>query len=193
MASMVDTFLPRAAERGVLQARTGAPSSSTVQAPQRAMPQPYLVPVRCRWSRRTQRRGVSGAASTGVATPLMLRVGMIFSFIGGRTRDRFLTPLPLDGSAALGLVQGRAQRGGALPVALRGRDAALPRVLPEAHRTESLTRRSDCPATPALSRRCLFSQRVSRRGFLDLASFLHSWPARWPGCAASLFAIRFVS
>src|SRR5262249_20467393 len=48
--SIVVTFLPAAADTGVSQARTGAPSRCTVQAPHRAMPQPYLVPVRCRSS-----------------------------------------------------------------------------------------------------------------------------------------------
>jgi hypothetical protein len=53
-----------AAETGVMQARAGAPLSSTVHAPQAAMPQPYLVPVSCSVSRKAQSSGVSGATST---------------------------------------------------------------------------------------------------------------------------------
>src|SRR5437879_10450174 len=54
--------LPWAAESGVMQERTASPSRWTVQAPQRAMPQPYLVPVSPSESRSTQRSGVSGLA-----------------------------------------------------------------------------------------------------------------------------------
>src|SRR5438876_1167280 len=60
--SMVLTGLPWAAESGVMQERTASPSRWTVQAPQRAMPQPYLVPVSPSESRSTQRSGVSGLA-----------------------------------------------------------------------------------------------------------------------------------
>src|SRR5712671_8224080 len=71
---MVVILLPTAAERGVEHDRAGAPFTCTVQAPHNAMPQPYLVPVMLRWSRRTQRRGVSGSASTDTPLPLTFRV-----------------------------------------------------------------------------------------------------------------------
>ena len=41
---MVTIFFPTAADTGSAQERTGSPSTCTVQAPQTAMPQPYLVP-----------------------------------------------------------------------------------------------------------------------------------------------------
>jgi hypothetical protein len=46
----------------------------TVHAPQAATPQPNLVPVRFRWSRKTHNSGVSGSASTLVDRPLILNV-----------------------------------------------------------------------------------------------------------------------
>src|SRR5712691_7052771 len=68
--SIVVTFLPATAETGVTHARTGLPSTCTVHAPHWAMPHPYLVPVRFRFSRTTQRRGTSGSTSTCWALPL---------------------------------------------------------------------------------------------------------------------------
>src|SRR5882762_8726310 len=46
------------------------PSRCTVQAPQRAMPQPNFVPVSPRESRMTQSRGVEGSSSTVTDFPL---------------------------------------------------------------------------------------------------------------------------
>ena len=43
---MVVTCLPATDAKGVTQERTAMPSTCTVQAPQRAMPQPNLVPGR---------------------------------------------------------------------------------------------------------------------------------------------------
>jgi len=57
---MVVTCLLLAIETGVTHERTARPSRCTVQAPHSAMPQPYLVPVSCRWSRSTHNKGVSG-------------------------------------------------------------------------------------------------------------------------------------
>src|SRR5882672_721461 len=74
MPSMVVSRVPTAAESGVEQDRAGWPFTCTVQAPHNAMPQPYLVPVMLRWSRRIQRRGVSGSASTDTPLPLTFRV-----------------------------------------------------------------------------------------------------------------------
>ena len=54
---------------GVEHERSGSPSTCTVQAPHWAMPQPYLVPVRPRSSRRTQSSGVSGSTSTSRRWP----------------------------------------------------------------------------------------------------------------------------
>src|SRR6478672_6588349 len=76
---MVVIFLPAASAAGVLQERTGLPSTCTVQAPQRAIPHPNLVPVRPRVSRRTQSSGVEGSASTLRAWPLISRVIMLSS------------------------------------------------------------------------------------------------------------------
>ena len=52
------------------QARTASFPSWTVHDPQTPSPQPNFVPVRPRWSLRTQRRGVSGATSMERFWPL---------------------------------------------------------------------------------------------------------------------------
>src|SRR6185437_14638988 len=49
---------------GVMHERVGTPSTCTVQAPQKDMPQPNLVPLRSSSSRSTHRRGVSAVTST---------------------------------------------------------------------------------------------------------------------------------
>src|SRR5258706_8526849 len=67
---MVVTWLPLTAEIGVWQARTGCPSTCTVQAPQSAMPQPYLVPVSPSSSRRAHSSGVSSGRLTLYRRPL---------------------------------------------------------------------------------------------------------------------------
>ena len=66
---MVVTCLPATAANGVTQERVGTPSTCTVQAPQMAMPQPYFVPVRSRWSRSTQRSGVVASTSNACRSP----------------------------------------------------------------------------------------------------------------------------
>src|ERR1022692_2660790 len=53
-----------------MQERTAWPPTSTVQAPQRPMPQPYLEPLRFNTSRSTHKRGISGDTSTVPATLL---------------------------------------------------------------------------------------------------------------------------
>src|ERR1700710_2160359 len=58
------------------QERTGLPPTCTVQTPHWAMPQPYLVPTRLRWSRSTHSSGVSSAASTSRDCPLIVRVSI---------------------------------------------------------------------------------------------------------------------
>ena len=50
------------ADVGVTQERTGWPFTCTVQAPQAAMPQPNLVPVKFSSSRNTHKSGVLGSA-----------------------------------------------------------------------------------------------------------------------------------
>src|SRR5207245_4252786 len=71
--SMVVTCLPTAALTGVTQERTALPSMCTVQAPHRAIPQPYLVPVRPTCSRIAHNRGVLGSTLTSLAFPLIVR------------------------------------------------------------------------------------------------------------------------
>src|SRR5690242_15536734 len=61
---MVVTLLPATVETCVVQDRVGWPLMWTVQAPHRAMPQPNLVPVIPRVSRRTHNRGICGTTST---------------------------------------------------------------------------------------------------------------------------------
>jgi hypothetical protein len=51
--------LPTADVTSNLHDFSGWPPTSTVQAPQTSMPQPYLVPVRPIRSRRTQSSGIS--------------------------------------------------------------------------------------------------------------------------------------
>src|SRR2546427_622070 len=60
---MVVTSLPTARDTGATQERIASPSRWTVQAPHCAMPQPYFVPVRPRFSRKTQSRGVEESTS----------------------------------------------------------------------------------------------------------------------------------
>src|SRR5579872_3357618 len=69
---MVVTFLPATRERGATQERIAWPSRCTVQAPHRAMPHPYLVPVMPSESRSTQSKGVEGSTSTLTDFPLRL-------------------------------------------------------------------------------------------------------------------------
>src|SRR5438477_10976101 len=62
--SIVVTSFPAARVTGATHERTAWPSIWTVHAPHGAIPQPYLVPVNSRFSRRTQSRGVEGSTST---------------------------------------------------------------------------------------------------------------------------------
>src|SRR6266567_5974706 len=59
-----------------MQERTALPPTSTVQAPQTPIPQPYLAPFRSSTSRRTHRSGVSDGTST------VRRTLFTFSFSG---------------------------------------------------------------------------------------------------------------
>ena len=64
---MVVTRLPTTSDTGVMQERTAVPSTRTVQAPHRPMPQPNLVPVRPSTSRTSQSTGVSSSMSSARA------------------------------------------------------------------------------------------------------------------------------
>jgi hypothetical protein len=70
---MVLTAFPCAARTGITHERTALPSTWTVQAPHWAMPQPYLVPVSPRTSRKTQSSGISGSTSTVYGCWLIVR------------------------------------------------------------------------------------------------------------------------
>src|ERR1051326_7176750 len=74
--SMVVIFLPTAAETGMTHDRNALPSTWTVQAPQTATPQPYLVPVRPTCSRSAHSSGVLGSTFTSVVLPLIVRRAM---------------------------------------------------------------------------------------------------------------------
>src|SRR5467141_2079793 len=71
---MVVTFLPATLEIAVMQERVASPLTCTVQAPQSAMPQPNLVPVMFRVSRKTQSSGMSGLTSTDWALPCKVKL-----------------------------------------------------------------------------------------------------------------------
>src|SRR5256885_9580132 len=58
------------------------------------MPQPYLVPVMPRWSRRTHRRGVSRSASTDMGLPLTFRV--IIKELLEKNPPQLFSALPAD-------------------------------------------------------------------------------------------------
>src|SRR5258708_4753246 len=107
MPSMVVILLPAAELKGVEHDLAACPFTWTVQAPHSAMPQPYLVPVMPRWSRRTHRRGVSRSASTDMGLPLTFRV-IIEELLGKNPRQLF-SALPAD------LWRGDARSGGGPP------------------------------------------------------------------------------
>src|SRR5438552_8915165 len=75
---MVVTCLPTAALTGVTQERIALPSRCTVQAPHRAIPQPYLVPVRPTCSRIAHNRGVLGLTLTSRVLTLIVKRAMGF-------------------------------------------------------------------------------------------------------------------
>src|SRR5271170_1170817 len=71
---MVVTDLPFTSLIAVTQDRVASPSRCTVQAPQAATPQPNLVPVSPRTSRRYQSTGIVGSPSKDCACPFTCRV-----------------------------------------------------------------------------------------------------------------------
>jgi hypothetical protein len=82
--------LPTAADACSWQAFMGCPSTWIVQAPQRAIPHPYLVPVSPMLSRRTQRSGVSGSTCTFSDWPLMFKVNCMNAFPLTKQRGLFV-------------------------------------------------------------------------------------------------------
>src|SRR4051794_11438368 len=74
MASTVVTALSAAAPAGIRQLTTGAPSTSTVQAPQTPAPQTSFVPVRSRSPLMTSISSVSRSAGKETRRPLILVV-----------------------------------------------------------------------------------------------------------------------
>ena len=91
-------------DSGVTQERTGAPSTYTVHAPHSDMPQPYLVPVRLRLSRRIHRSGVSPGTLAAMSTRSLLTkmVGMAGSagVTGARAAgaEGAILPVPRGGA-----------------------------------------------------------------------------------------------
>src|SRR6058998_1966105 len=73
---MVVTALPSTSDTGIAQERTALPSMWTVQAPQDAMPQPNLVPVILRCSRRTHSNGVLPSTATSLRWPFTINATM---------------------------------------------------------------------------------------------------------------------
>src|SRR2546426_6090434 len=110
---MVVTCLPTAALTGVTQERTALPSMCTVQAPHRAIPQPYLVPVRPTCSRIAHNRGVLGSTLTSLAFPLIVRRA-----IGSPSPRVRCRKYPLSGSGrqAISASEGPSQGAHRVPV-----------------------------------------------------------------------------
>jgi hypothetical protein len=70
----VVTDLSAAVRAGIRQLATGAPSSSTVHAPQTPAPQTSFVPVRCSVSRTTSTSSASGSSGRVARRPLIVIV-----------------------------------------------------------------------------------------------------------------------
>src|SRR6478735_1636207 len=73
MPSIVVTVLPATDLQGVRQEKARLPSIRTEQAPHWASPQPYLVPVRCRSSRKTSSSGRVGSVARDWGLPLRVK------------------------------------------------------------------------------------------------------------------------
>jgi hypothetical protein len=48
-----------------------------VQAPQAAIPHPYLVPTKFKWSLNTHNKGVDGSTVTAISWPFTLRLNVV--------------------------------------------------------------------------------------------------------------------
>src|SRR5258708_25363083 len=91
MPSTVVTDLPAAARAGIKQLTTGAPSTSTVHAPQTPAPHTSFVPVSLSASRTTSMRRLSGWSGRGSTRPLILIVLICdLQIFGGRIFLRWL-------------------------------------------------------------------------------------------------------
>jgi hypothetical protein len=74
---MVVMALPWTSSTATAQERWASPSMRTVHTPHSAMPQVYFTLVIPRLSRKTYNKGVSGSASTCLATPFTMNVNML--------------------------------------------------------------------------------------------------------------------
>src|SRR5262249_32656639 len=72
--SIVVPFFPATRASDVTHERTAFPSTTTVHAPQWAIPHPNFVPVRPSESLRTQRSGVLGASFASTLLPLIVNL-----------------------------------------------------------------------------------------------------------------------
>src|SRR5439155_17554312 len=156
--SIVVTLLPATADTGVTHVRTAAPSRWTVQAPQSAIPHPYLVPVSPRVSRITHRSGISGGTSTCCRLPLTVNAIMTTSWT--RVDAPQMTPasprcqLPRESSVSEFFDSSHAADGvgsslyDALHAPPAGGPARPPRRLGARARRRSLASRSPGPRRP---------------------------------------------
>src|SRR5271167_1749560 len=94
---MVVTAAEPTAEMGVIQDRVGTPFRCTVQAPQKLLPQPNLVPFKSSTSRSTQSKGICGSAERLCALPLTWIVNCTLppklygqSARGSKAKSRFI-------------------------------------------------------------------------------------------------------
>src|SRR5690242_17004677 len=85
------TSFPSSVETGSMHDLVADPLTCTVQAPHCAIPHPYFVPTRPRWSRSTHSNGVSPATSASYGLPLIFRLkigmGIFFVKVGVFTRE----------------------------------------------------------------------------------------------------------
>src|SRR3972149_8168383 len=94
--SMVVTFFPSATETVNVHDRTTALSSNIEQAPHRAIPQAYLVPLSPNWLRITERRFSPGSRSISTFFPFNSKrivVSISYQFKCFIHRDIFFTGL----------------------------------------------------------------------------------------------------
>ena len=88
---MVVMLFPATWETSVEHERTAAPSTCTVQAPQRPAPQPNFVPLSSNVSRSTQSRGVCGVTLTLRSLPFTRRVISAIWIPIGRDEAKYRT------------------------------------------------------------------------------------------------------
>src|SRR5262249_9688771 len=78
---------PTASPTMIEQERAASPSICTVQAPHRARPHPYFVPVRSRKSRIAQRSGISELTSSSTVRLFTVKVCMATFLVRAKTRS----------------------------------------------------------------------------------------------------------